>query len=280
MRCGIETESAPDRLAQIARRAVGIVLQMAGDGLVGRDRLRTRPERRLVGGQLVHLGDARRAALAGNIGLDLEHAGTRGWGHAIVIGLSSLAEGRPGAPYSGSHGCRRGPCERTEAPIPTKRRDDVRCRPAATETSSAAPSNARSGTAVNSTSGATALAAAAPSRRPGCSTLRSRSRSRRGDAGDREHRQPGRMIGALDEWQAGDDFRRGVPPAPPTRARPAWRRRGQDRGHPSTPPPPRPRPRPQMGVERHGEAEMKPRAVAHRASPADRSACTRNGACT
>ncbi len=74
---GIEAEGAADRLAQFRRRAVGIVLEMAGDALIGLDRLRARPQRRLVGGQLVDPGDAGRAALAGNIGLDREHAGTR-----------------------------------------------------------------------------------------------------------------------------------------------------------------------------------------------------------
>ena len=72
---GIEPERPPDRLAQFARRAVGVVLEMIGARLIGRDRARARPERRLVRRQLEHFGHARRAALAGHIGLDIEHAG-------------------------------------------------------------------------------------------------------------------------------------------------------------------------------------------------------------
>ena len=74
---GIEPERAADRLAQLGRRAVRIILEMLADRVVGRDRLRARPERRLVGRQLEDLGDARRAALAGHIGVDVEHAGAR-----------------------------------------------------------------------------------------------------------------------------------------------------------------------------------------------------------
>ena len=72
---GIEPERAPDRLTQLACRAVRIVLKVVGGGLIGRDRLRARPERRLVRRQFYHLGHARRAAFTGHIGLDLEHAG-------------------------------------------------------------------------------------------------------------------------------------------------------------------------------------------------------------
>ena len=73
----IEAERAPDRFAQLAGRAIRIILKVRADGLVGRDRLRARPERRLVRRQLEHLRDARRAALARHIGLDIEHAGSR-----------------------------------------------------------------------------------------------------------------------------------------------------------------------------------------------------------
>ena len=76
---GIEPERMPDRLAQIARRTVRIILEMIGGGLVGRDRARARPERRLVRRQLEYLGHARCAALAGHIGRDIEHAGPGFW---------------------------------------------------------------------------------------------------------------------------------------------------------------------------------------------------------
>src|SRR5580693_8360497 len=76
---GIEPERMPDRLAQIARRTVRIILQMIGGGLVGRDRARARPERRLVRRQLEYLGHARCAALAGHIGRNIEHAGPGFW---------------------------------------------------------------------------------------------------------------------------------------------------------------------------------------------------------
>ena len=96
-----------------------------------------------------------------------------------------------------------------------------------------------------------------------------------------EHRQAGRMVGALDERQPRDDlgrvvaFERGPPRARPAPRRPA---RGRDR--------PRGRNRrdhaggAHVGHERHREAEMEARGIAHRASPAERSACTENGACT
>ena len=91
---GIEPERVPDRLAQLDGRTVRIILEMIGGGLVGRDRARARPERRLVRRQLEYLGHARRAALAGHIGRDIEHAGTgfwtRGSHYPIAPGLPLL----------------------------------------------------------------------------------------------------------------------------------------------------------------------------------------------
>src|SRR5580692_5617148 len=52
---------------------------MSAGSLIGRDRLRARPERSLVRRQLEHLGHAGRAALAGHIGRDIEQAGTGFW---------------------------------------------------------------------------------------------------------------------------------------------------------------------------------------------------------
>ena len=119
----IEPEDVADRLAQIRSRPVRIILQVFGHRAIGGDGARARPHRRLVGGQLEHLGDARRIALAGHIGLDVEHAGARlrsGRGHSQPQGLSCPAQaGRPiiadgritfrRQPYSGSRGFRRGP---------------------------------------------------------------------------------------------------------------------------------------------------------------------------
>src|SRR5258707_15887 len=68
---------APDRLAQRGGGAVRIVLQMVGHGSVGSERLRARPERGLVRGELEHARDAGRRALARHIGVDIEHAGSR-----------------------------------------------------------------------------------------------------------------------------------------------------------------------------------------------------------
>src|ERR1700682_6831682 len=52
---------------------------MSAGSLIGRDRLRARPERRLVRRQLEYLGHAGRAALAGHIRRDIEQAGTGLW---------------------------------------------------------------------------------------------------------------------------------------------------------------------------------------------------------
>ena len=76
--------------------------------LIGLDRLRARPERRLVGGQLEDLRDARRAALAGHIGVDLEHAGARlralGRGHRVISGGSSACRSGRALSPSRRHG--------------------------------------------------------------------------------------------------------------------------------------------------------------------------------
>ncbi len=74
---GIEPERAPDCLAQRGRVAVGIILQVLTDGVIGGDRLRARSERGFVGRQLEHAGDAGRLALARHVGIDREHAGAR-----------------------------------------------------------------------------------------------------------------------------------------------------------------------------------------------------------
>jgi hypothetical protein len=74
---GIEPECAADRLAQVGRGAIRIILQMPADRRIGFDRAWARPQRRLVGGEFVNLVDARRAALARHIGLDVEHTRTR-----------------------------------------------------------------------------------------------------------------------------------------------------------------------------------------------------------
>src|SRR6202043_3092925 len=111
---GIEPEGAADRLAQHARGALRIVLQMRSPLLVDLNRLRRRPKRGLVGRQLEHLAARlRHRALAGRVGRNIENAGVRhGAGHlqlrksgaAFTISLP-----RSGAPYSALHGCRREP---------------------------------------------------------------------------------------------------------------------------------------------------------------------------
>ncbi|RXT27701.1 hypothetical protein B5U98_02605 [Bosea sp. Tri-39] len=74
---GVEAVAAGDRLAQLRRRAVGIEFKLAGKVAIGRDRLGARAERGLVGGELVQLDAGRSRGLAGDIGLDVEDAGTR-----------------------------------------------------------------------------------------------------------------------------------------------------------------------------------------------------------
>ena len=72
---GIEAVARRDRLAQ---RVADAVRDRARDGrpaAIGLDRLRRRAERRLVRGQLVDLGHARRRALAGHIGVDVKTPG-------------------------------------------------------------------------------------------------------------------------------------------------------------------------------------------------------------
>jgi hypothetical protein len=81
---------------------------------------------------------------------------------------------------------------------------------------------------------------------------------------DREHRQPGRMIGALDEGQAGDDLRRIVAfeRAPPGAAGSGRRHEAEiavrlaDLGDHAG--------RAHVGDQRHREAEMEALGVAHR----------------
>src|SRR5271155_577385 len=118
---GIQAEGTSDGFAQFYGRAVGIILQMRGGGLVDRDDARTRPERRFVRRQLEHFGGAWRAALAGHVGLDVEHAGPGFWTQCthyprtpnllLVLPLSerSVSISFLRAPYSGSRDCRRGP---------------------------------------------------------------------------------------------------------------------------------------------------------------------------
>ena len=80
---GIEPVGAADRLAQHPRGAFRIVLQMRGRLRVDFLRLRRRPERGLVGGQLEHLAARlRHRRLAGRVGRNIENAGIRhGAGH-------------------------------------------------------------------------------------------------------------------------------------------------------------------------------------------------------
>ncbi len=136
MRSGSSPKRRPIASRSFVRRAVRIILQMRGDGLIGRDRARARAERRLVRRQLEYFGDARGAALAGHIGLDVEHAGP-GHGdasqslHILSFGPRSRADDHA-APYSGSRGCRRGPSSgstRRCRSAPRRRRRCRRARP-------------------------------------------------------------------------------------------------------------------------------------------------------
>ena len=104
-----------------------------------------------------------------------------------------------------------------------------------------------------------------------------------GDAREHEHRQGGRMVGALDEGQPRDDLGRGVEfeRAPPRAGAGDGERRHQAEiafrfGHRLRPRRPRPYAR------TNGTVKPKWKRAESRisASPADRSACTENGACT
>ena len=94
----VEPEGAADRLAQHARGAFRIVLQMRRGVAVDRHGLRRGPERRLVGRQLEHLAARlRHRALAGRVGRNIENAGIRhGSGHLqLRIVGAALRFGRP-----------------------------------------------------------------------------------------------------------------------------------------------------------------------------------------
>ena len=96
------------------------------------------------------------------------------------------------------------------APILTSASWTAPMPPRSTETNSAAPSKARSGKAMTSASAATALTAAAlQPDDPQAPNLGLGHHGVGGGAGDHEDRHGGRMIGAFDERQPGDDFRRG-----------------------------------------------------------------------
>ncbi len=73
----IEPERGADCFAQGCRRAVRIILKVLAGRAVGRDCIRARPQRCFVGGELEHLGDARRGALARNVRGNVEHSGSR-----------------------------------------------------------------------------------------------------------------------------------------------------------------------------------------------------------
>ena len=241
---GIEPERAPDRLAQLARRAVRIILADASaTDLIGRDRARARPERRLVRRQLEHLGDARRAALAGHIGLDIEHAGPGLGTHRShrLLSLFSLSR----HPSGGGSAFRRDRiagrvaadegrgADRGAEPRPAHRRQRS-MPPRSTETSKAAPSKARSGTAMTSASAAMlSTARRAPAGYPQAPHFGLGHHGVGRDARNHENRHGRRMIGALDERQPRDDFRSGSRiRAPSTMGRRRrWRRRerGRDR---------------------------------------------------
>jgi hypothetical protein len=81
---GIQPERFRDRLAQIMRGAIRIVVQRCGDPAIGLNRLRARAERRLVRGKFVHLRDTRRMAAARHIGIDLHDAVARLWAKGQV----------------------------------------------------------------------------------------------------------------------------------------------------------------------------------------------------
>src|SRR3981081_2727776 len=161
---GIEPEGAADRLAQHARRTFRIILQMRRRLLVDRHRLRRRSEGRFVGRQLEHLvARLRHRGLARRVGRNLENAGIRhGAGHLQlrIIG-GSQASPFGGTVYRVAWLPTRAD-ERTDAPASI--RADLmfsRLLWPATETSSAAPSKAVSGTATISASGDSARAISA-----------------------------------------------------------------------------------------------------------------------
>src|SRR4029077_3880892 len=116
-------------------RTVWVVFQVVRPSLVGGDRARARPKWRLVRRQLEYLGRPRRAALAGYVGVNIEHAGPRLWPRAThylvhlktrivllpkgkggrrsrctrLLALNGAGTGFIAGSYSGSRDCRRGP---------------------------------------------------------------------------------------------------------------------------------------------------------------------------
>ena len=214
----IEPERPPDRFAQFARRAVRIIFKMRADGLISRDGARARSEWRLVRRQLVYLGDAGRAALAGHVGLDVEHAGA-GLGARHSHRKSLVFRIRLPAKRGGNLRFRRHRiagrvaadegCERIEAPL---------CRSAAATASMPPPGPKRAkrrrrrrGPAPRSRRrqpGEALDRRRAPARHPHAPYFGLGHHGVGGDARNDEHRQAGRMIGALDERQPRDDFRR------------------------------------------------------------------------
>ena len=96
---GIEPVVLGDSVAQRRRAAIGIEREVVCLGLVGRDRLGRRPERRLVGGELDRLQAARHFAFARNVGADVQDAGLRlgrGVRHEwlVMVVRDGLANGR------------------------------------------------------------------------------------------------------------------------------------------------------------------------------------------
>ncbi len=94
----VEAVVGRNGIAQRRGIAVGVALQGAGALAEGGNRLRARPERRLVGRQLDRLHARRKGAFAGNIRIDIENARPgrgNGSGHEASSGL--LGPGCPGA---------------------------------------------------------------------------------------------------------------------------------------------------------------------------------------
>ena len=105
----VEAVELGDRLAQRGRGPVRIAVQLVGLGLVGRDRLGARAQRRLVRRQLDRLHAAGDAAFAGNVGLIVEDAGLRR-GASLCHGLVSSSREAPGPGANGRQNRRwRGP---------------------------------------------------------------------------------------------------------------------------------------------------------------------------
>ena len=207
MRVGVEPEGAPIASRSAVAEPSGIVLEMLGDRLIGRDRLRARAERRLVRRELEHPRDAGRRALARHVGLDVEHAGARlrtlrqrtfmSAPEQISQRLSARGRARSADPIAGRVAADEGRGAHRGAGLDQRVDDRARCcRPAAPRP--AAPRRRRRGRAPRSTSASGASACAAAALQPATRTLHISTSVTMASGAAREITNTGRAAG----WSA------------------------------------------------------------------------------